>query len=83
MNDNRYRAPVLSPFQVIHELDAAMRADGRMQREVMKKAGVTQHAYYLWKKGEFAPSLVTLAAVAEVLGYRVTLTPIKEQPDGA
>ena len=73
---NPHRAPVRSAFPVLGELDVIMRADPRPQRDIMRLAGVTGHAYNNSKRGAYAPTLSSLEAVAQVLGYRLVLQPL-------
>lgn len=76
-----YRSPVRTSNPVIKKLDLIMRADNRTQREIMRKAGVTNEAYGYWKRGDFEPTLSSLQAIAKVLGYQVALIP--EEPADA
>ncbi|TIN00996.1 MAG: hypothetical protein E5Y34_11105 [Mesorhizobium sp.] len=75
MKIGRPPSPVRTGLPLVNELAQAIRKDARKQTDILAAAGLSVNVFQFWKRGTHAPTLTSLAALAQVLGYRITLQP--------
>lgn len=63
------------PHPLMAELAEHRRTQGRSQLDVACQLGVVQGTVCFWETGQRTPTLAHAAALADELGYRLTLTP--------
>lgn len=56
---------------VAANLDVAIHASGRTNRNVGEAIGSTEHQVWRWRKGKVSPSTENLIALAETLGVTI------------
>lgn len=73
----RRRRADFRPHPIVDHLAQLTTADGRTNRQLTEVDGISAEAVRAWTKGRRAPGLDLIAARAETLGHRITLTPMK------
>ena len=63
------------PHPLIAELATHRRSQGRSQLDVGSAIDVAQGTVCFWETGQRTPTLAHAAALADELGYEITLTP--------
>ena len=76
------RHPPRTVSPVLRELFTEMRSRRKHITDVAAEMNMTSVGLAYWKGGQTTPSITSVEALAQILGYRLVLEPIKDQPNG-
>lgn len=68
------RLVIRTASPIVRALFEEMWRQGLKQADVAEKIGVSHNVLTLWKKGKTGPSLFSIEAMAQVLGFTLTLS---------